>query len=101
MSASILSTVVDYVGHSDVGVKRPSWGLLNSGAPTPNSSRRSTGIEPGAVPQEDEINREDAQVTPVDDPEFRLPNWRSLCIMIGTNALLQVCPVIFVQKHTY
>ncbi|KAJ7117423.1 major facilitator superfamily domain-containing protein [Mycena epipterygia] len=92
MSTAVLSTVVDYV-HRESGLKRPSWGILNSSAPTPAGS--SLAIRPvesssnANATQEFELRAQNDTAPPADDPELRLPNRVSLCIMIATNALLQ------------
>ncbi|KAJ7923458.1 major facilitator superfamily domain-containing protein [Mycena leptocephala] len=94
MSTSVLSTVVDYVSHRESGVKRPSWSILNSSAPT------TTGSSLAVQPARNEITervRDETEMRiigteappPADDPELRLPSRGSLAIMIGTNALLQ------------
>ncbi|KAJ7509542.1 major facilitator superfamily domain-containing protein [Mycena galericulata] len=88
----MLSTVADYVSHREPGVKYPPWGMLNPSAPTPAGS--SLAIQPvedsteSAAQDEIELQlREEPQSQ--DDPELRLPDLASLCIMIATNALLQ------------
>ncbi|KAJ7148554.1 membrane transporter [Mycena crocata] len=87
----MLPTVLDYVARRESGgAKRPSWGVLNSSAPTPAGS--SLTIRPAgssnAEPEQFEMQVSES-VPPAEDPELRLPDRTSLSIMIGTNALLQ------------
>ena len=90
----VLSTVVDYVAHSESGVKRSSWGLLHSNAPTSSGSSLSAQPAQTAVNEPQEEFELQSTATdppaPVDDPELRLPNRGSLAMMIATNALLEV-----------
>ncbi|KAJ7113238.1 membrane transporter [Mycena crocata] len=87
----MLSTVADFVAHRQSGGKRPSWGHLNSATgsslattPAANSTQTLT-----VAPEELELQVQDGVPPPVDDPEMRLPDKTSLCIIIGTNALMQ------------
>ncbi|KAJ6478064.1 major facilitator superfamily domain-containing protein [Mycena vitilis] len=101
MSAGVLSTVVDYVHREsgvkhESGIKRPSWGHLNSTVPTPSGSNVAVDIQSARnstvqVTQDEYEMRATATdaPSPTDDPELRLPNRGSLIIMIATNALLQ------------
>ncbi|KAJ7758370.1 membrane transporter [Mycena metata] len=100
----MLSTAADYVVHRDSGGKRPSWGKLNSIAPTPSGST-PTLQPPAAVSAPasgEEFEMQDTTETdaspPADDPELRLPNWGSLVTIIGTNALLQFAFFITVSS---
>ncbi|KAJ7698067.1 MFS general substrate transporter [Mycena rosella] len=90
--SSVLSTVVDYVGRHENGTKRLTWGLLNSTASTPAGSSLATpqaeARSPSLARDEYEMEARDAP-PPTEDPELRLPNRASLCVMIATNALLQ------------
>ncbi|KAJ6582250.1 MFS general substrate transporter [Mycena capillaripes] len=94
MSSAVLSTVVDYV-HRESGVKRPSWGILNSSAPSPSGS--TLAVQPARNSPTTEAAQDAFEMravgteapSPVDDPELRLPNFGSLAIVIATNALLQ------------
>ncbi|KAJ6513535.1 membrane transporter [Mycena vulgaris] len=90
MSTPVLSTVLDFVAHRESGGKRPSWGILNSSAPTPTGSPLAIPSARTQSPaqEEFEMRAQDAP-PPVDDPELRLPDRASLSIMIATNALLQ------------
>ncbi|KAJ7304525.1 hypothetical protein DFH08DRAFT_51513 [Mycena albidolilacea] len=90
--STVLSTVVDYVGHSESGApKRPSWNVLHSNAPT--SSGSSLSVQPvqtdavAAVPEEFEM--QSGLSSPAEDPELHLPSRGSLFMVIATNALLQ------------
>ncbi|KAJ7648656.1 major facilitator superfamily domain-containing protein [Mycena polygramma] len=101
MSAGVLSTVVDYVHREsgakhESGIKRPSWGHLNSTVPTPSGSNVAVDIQ-SARNSTIQVTQDEYEMratgtdapSPTDDPELRLPNRGSLIIMIATNALLQ------------
>ncbi|KAJ7062184.1 membrane transporter, partial [Mycena amicta] len=96
MSASVVSTVVDYVAHG--GLKRPSWGALNSSPAAASSvavnarlgaSQDGNGIELLVQAPAEEVVPVREVEAEAEDPELRLPSRGSLAVMIATNALLQ------------
>ncbi|KAF7304388.1 hypothetical protein HMN09_00840900 [Mycena chlorophos] len=100
MSASVVPTVVDYVGRGPGGsqLKR----AFNSSASTPavSSSRVSASVLGPPLTEESEGAGIDLTLAPApeEDPELRLPGRASLVVMIATNVLLQFAFFVIVSS---